>query len=139
MTEPSAIPNGGERRVQVRHALNSDVAVVLVHSGLKLHGRILDLSGSGCRVRCDDPLLVGIYTRVEAEFRLEGFPLRLGGVIQASHAPRVVGIRFLDLSARKREQLEQLIVEMMEVEQMEETGLLLEVPDPVEGPPEGQR
>jgi hypothetical protein len=61
---------------------------------------------------------VGIYTRVETEFLLEGLPFRLGGVIQAIHDRnrRLIGIRFLDVSARKREQLEQLI---QEIEQMQ--------------------
>jgi hypothetical protein len=54
---------------------------------------------------------------VETEFRIEGLPFRLGGVIQAVHDRdrRNVGIRFLDVSARKREQVEQLIEEIEEL------------------------
>jgi hypothetical protein len=60
---------------------------------------------------------VGIYTRVETEFRLGGLPFRLGGVIQSVHDRdrRNVGIRFLDVSARKLEQVEQLIEEIEEM------------------------
>jgi hypothetical protein len=60
---------------------------------------------------------VGIYTRVETEFRIGGLPFRLGGVIQAVHDRdrRNVGIRFLDVSARKREQVEHLIEEIEEM------------------------
>jgi c-di-GMP-binding flagellar brake protein YcgR len=51
-------------------------------------------------------------------------PFRLGGVIQAVHDRdrRNVGIRFLDISARKREQVEQLIeeIEELRVRQAEE-------------------
>jgi c-di-GMP-binding flagellar brake protein YcgR len=59
---------------------------------------------------------VGIYTRVETEFRLQGLAFRLSGVVQALHdqQKQVVGIRFLDLSVRKREQVEQLIKEIEE-------------------------
>jgi len=66
---------------------------------------------------------VGIYTRVETEFRLQGLPFRLSGVVQALHdqQKQVVGIRFLDMSVRKREQVEQLIKEM-EDEQNQNTG-----------------
>lgn len=138
MTESTVIPNKRERRVQVRHAVNSTAQIFLVHSGTKLSGQILDLSGSGCCVRCDDPCMVGIYTRVETEFRLEGFPLRLGGVIQAVHDPRTVGIRFLDISSRKREQLEQLIAELEEVEQAEAAGRLLEPSGPGANDREGR-
>ena len=54
---------------------------------------------------------------METEFHIEGLPFRLGGVIQAVHDwdRRNVGIRFLDLSTRKREQVEQLIEEIEEL------------------------
>jgi hypothetical protein len=58
---------------------------------------------------------VGIYTRVETEFRLQGLPFRLGGVTQAIHNRFTVGIRFLDLSERKKQQVLDLIDE---IEQM---------------------
>jgi hypothetical protein len=61
---------------------------------------------------------VGIYTRVEAEFRLEGMPFRLGGVVQAIHDRRHVGIRFLDMSSRKREQLELLIEDIEDLKRI---------------------
>ncbi len=77
-----------------------------------MQGRILDLSLSGCRIRTDERFPVGIYTRVETEFHLQGLPFRLGGVIQAIHNRNTVGIRFLDLSERKREQVLDLIDEM---------------------------
>ena len=76
---------------------------------------ILDLSLSGCRIRTEERFPVGIYTRVEIEFRLQGLPFRLGGVIQAIHDRNMVGMRFLDLSERKRQQVLDLIDE---IEQM---------------------
>jgi len=39
-------------------------------------------------------------------------PFRLGGVIQAIHDRNTVGIRFLDLSERKRKQVLELIGEI---------------------------
>jgi hypothetical protein len=96
--------------------VDTTAVVFLINVGSKLSGRILDLSLGGCRIRTDERFPVGIYTRVETEFLLEGLPFRLGGVIQAVHDRnrRLVGIRFLDVSARKREQLEQLIQEIEE-------------------------
>jgi hypothetical protein len=75
----------------------------------------VDLSLGGCRIRTDSRFLVGIYTRVETEFHIDGLPFRLAGVIQAIHDPRQVGIRFLDMSERKSNQLEQLIDELLEM------------------------
>ena len=103
-----------DRRAQSRHAVDTSAVVFLIHIASRMQGRILDLSLGGCRVRTNEPFPVGIYTRVEVEFRLEGLPFRLGGVIQAIHDRHHVGIRLLDVSSRKREQLEQLIEEIRE-------------------------
>ena len=113
---PSLVRSPGrERRTQSRKGVDTSAAIYLINVGSRLTGRILDLSLGGCRIRTDDRFPVGIYTRVETEFRLEGLPFRLGGVIQAIHDQRHVGIRFLDMSNRKREQLEQLIEEIEEL------------------------
>jgi c-di-GMP-binding flagellar brake protein YcgR len=110
-----ALTSKRERRTQSRHEVDTSAIILLINVGSRLSGRILDLSVGGCRIRTDERLKVGIYTRVETEFLLEGLPFRLGGVIQAIHDRHLVGIRFLDVSARKREQLEQLIEEVEEM------------------------
>jgi c-di-GMP-binding flagellar brake protein YcgR len=99
--------------------VDTTVVVFLINVGSKLSGRILDLSMGGCRIRTDERFPVGIYTRVETEFLLEGLPIRLGGVIQSRHDRdrHLVGIRFLDMSARKRELLGQLIEEIEELQE----------------------
>jgi len=112
---PARKPAGRERRQQARHEVDTTATILLVNVKSTLRGRILDLSITGCRIRTDEHFPVGIYTRVETEFRLEGLPFRLGGVIQSIHDRNNVGIRFLDLSERKREQVLELIEE---IEQM---------------------
>lgn len=112
---PSLVkPNGRERREQSREAVDTSAVLYLIHVASRLTGRILDLSLGGCRIRTDERFPVGIYTRIETEFRLEGLLFRLGGVVQAIHDRHHVGIRFLDMSSRKREQVEQLIEEIEE-------------------------
>jgi hypothetical protein len=112
---PSLVrPNGRERREQSREAVDTSAVLYLIHVASRLTGRILDLSLGGCRIRTDERFPVGIYTRIETEFRLEGLPFRLGGVVQAIHDRHHIGIRFLDMSSRKREQVEQLIEEIEE-------------------------
>jgi hypothetical protein len=86
----------------------------LVKVGSKLMGHILDLSVGGCRIRTLEKFPVGIYTRIETEFKLHGLPFRLGGVIQALHDRYTVGIRFLDMSSRKRDQVVELVGELEE-------------------------
>jgi len=116
--QPAAKPVNRERRTQSRLEVDTSALIFLINVGSALQGRILDLSLGGCRIRTEERFPVGIYTRVETEFRLEGLPFRLGGVIQAVHdrERRLVGIRFLDMSGRKQAQLQQLIEE---IEQME--------------------
>ena len=125
---PPAKPSKRERRVQSRHGIDTSAVIFLVNAGSRLNGRILDLSLSGCRIRTDERFPVGIYTRVEIEFRLEGLPFRLGGVIQAIHDRQHVGIRFLDMSSRKRKQVEQLIEEMQDLDEEQELAAPLEGP-----------
>jgi len=108
---------GKERRGQSRHQVDTSATILLVNVASRVHGRILNLSMGGCRVRTEQRFPVGIYTRVETEFLLEGLPFRLGGVIQDVQDRHHVGIRFLDMSERKREQLVQLIAEIEEFEQ----------------------
>jgi len=104
-----------DRRGQTRHEVDTLATIFLVNVGSALRGHILDLSVSGCRIRTDERFPVGIYIRVEIEFILQGLPFRLGGVTQAIHNRYNVGIRFLDLSERKRQQVLDLIEE---IEQM---------------------
>lgn len=106
-----------ERRGQHRYEVDTSAAIYLINARSRVRGRILDLSLGGCRIRTNEAFPVGIYTRIETEFRLQGLPFRLGGVIQAVHdRERLhVGIRFLDVSARKREQVDQLIHEIEEM------------------------
>jgi len=112
-------PPPPERRTHSRFTVDNSSTIVLVKIRSRLVGRIVDISIGACRIRCDERFPVGIYTRVETVFRIEGLPFRLGGVVQAIHNRHTVGIRFLDMSPRKREQLEQLIEEIRNARQHE--------------------
>jgi len=104
----------GERRQNDRHAVDTRVNLTMVRGAITMRGCILNLSLGGCRLRTDERFHVGIYTRVEAEFYLHGLPFRLAGVIQAILDRNTIGVRFLDISERKREQLTELIAELEE-------------------------
>jgi len=104
-----------DRRAKPRNEVDAEATILLVNVGAGLRGRILDLSLNGCQIRTEENFPVGIYTRIETEFRLEGLTFRLGGVIQAIHDCKTVGIRFLDVSLRKRQQVQELIDELAEM------------------------
>lgn len=103
-----------ERRAQSRHAVNTQARLLLVKAGISMSGRILNLSLGGCRIRTEKQFNVGIYVRVEAEFYLHGLPFRVGGVSQAIQDKNTIGVRFLDMSDRRRKQLTELIAEIEE-------------------------
>ena len=107
-------PRGRDRRAAHRCGVDTSAVIDLVKVGSRLAGQIVDLSAGGCRIRTAEKFPVGIYTRVEAEFQLHGLPFRLGGVIQAIHNRNTVGIRFLDMSQRKNDQVTELIAEIEE-------------------------
>lgn len=113
-TQAPAQAGGRDRRAASRHEVDTSATILLVNIAARLKGRIIDLSLGGCRIRTDERFPVGIYTRIETEFNLEGLPFRLGGVVQAIQGKDVVGIRFLDMSERKKEQLKQLTDELEE-------------------------
>jgi hypothetical protein len=120
MTEPAArTTSRRDRRTELRCNVDTSVAIHLVKIASRLAGQILDLSLGGCRIHTIDRFPVGIYTRVEVEFRLQGTALLLGGVVQAIHGRNEVGIRFLDVSPRKRGQLAELIEEIREMRESE--------------------
>jgi PilZ domain-containing protein len=108
-------PPRHDRRKEPREDVYTSVEILLINVGSRLRGRILDLSLGGCRIRTIERFPVGIYTRVEVGFRMEGLPFRLGGVIQAIHDHKTVGIRFLDVSERKRKEVLELIGEIAEL------------------------
>jgi c-di-GMP-binding flagellar brake protein YcgR len=112
-----AKPNKRDRREESREEVDTSAVIHLINIASRLPGRILDLSLGGCRIRADERFPVGIYTRVETEFRVKGLSFRLAGVIQAIHdrERRNIGIRFLDMSIRKHEQVEELIGDIREM------------------------
>jgi hypothetical protein len=102
------------RRVLLRQAVDTSATISLIPGGSKQNGLILELSLSGCRIRTEARFAANIYARAEIEFHLEGVPFRLAGVIQAIEDQRLVAIKFLDISERKRTQLAQLIQDIEE-------------------------
>ena len=121
-----------DRRKESRQTVDDSAEILLVNVGSRLRGRIHDLSMGGCQICTDSNFPVGIYTRVEVEFRIDGLPFRLGGVIQMIYDRKTVGIRFLDLSERKRQQISELVDEIAELHSPQAAGASAD-PEVVEG------
>ncbi|MDE3186886.1 MAG: PilZ domain-containing protein [Acidobacteriota bacterium] len=103
---------GRRTRAHPRFAIGDEASLLLVNQGAALPCRILDLSQGGCRIHTQDRFVAGMMVRVEVILKLFGMPFRLSGVTQWTNRKHLVGVRFIDLSDRKREQLAQLIEEL---------------------------
>ena len=101
-----------ERRACAREEVDSEASIYLIDLRALVVGRVMDVSLSGCCIRSKARFPVGIYRRVEVEFKLGGTPFRLAGVVQSLPDRYTVGIRLLDLSERKREQLSELMQDL---------------------------
>ena len=123
LASPSASKRPAERRSQNRHAVDTRAKLLLIKTAISMPGRILNLSMGGCRIRTDERFNVGIYVRVEAEFYLHGLPFRVGGVSQAILDKNTIGVKFLDMSDRRREQLAELMAEIAEAALEPSAGL----------------
>jgi hypothetical protein len=104
-----------EQRGKPRQVADDVATIILCRAGSALRGRIVKLSLSSCHIRTEKRIPAAIYTRVETEFHLRGFPFRLSGILQAMHDRYTVDIGFLELSERKREQILELMGELEEI------------------------
>jgi len=105
-----------ERRAHRRHNVDAAGKVLLVKGGVTVPGRLQNLSLGGCRFRAAERFNPGIYVRLETEFTLFGKPFRLASVSQTILDKSTFGVRFLDLSERRTEQLIEVIAEIVESE-----------------------
>jgi hypothetical protein len=107
-------PRGRERREHDRHEIDSLARVLFLSIHSRVTGKVLDLSFGGCRIRAQQEIPVGAYRRVEVEFMVDGLPLLLPGVTQSVHDKFTVGVRFVEMTDRKRNQLKTVIDELNE-------------------------
>jgi hypothetical protein len=110
----SGPPRRRERREHERHDIDSLARVLFLSIHTRVAGKVIDLSLGGCRIRAQQPIPVGAYRRVEVEFMVDGLPLLLPGVTQSLHDKFTIGIRFVEMTDRKRSQLQTVIDELDE-------------------------
>ena len=115
----SKASNGKMRDIEIRQKVDTAAVIGLIDLAANVKGRMLDVSMGGCRICTDRRFPVGIFRRVETEFRIEGLPFRVAGVTQTIYDQFNVGIRFLDMSDRRREMLAQLIEEIKDLRERE--------------------
>ncbi|MGD0830293.1 MAG: PilZ domain-containing protein [Terracidiphilus sp.] len=89
-------------------------ALQLLKDGSHVSGSIVGLSQEGCKMRTALPFMSGIHVRVEVEFQMCGLHFRLMGVVENLRGKNTLEIRFLEMSRRKRDEIEELMTELKE-------------------------
>jgi hypothetical protein len=101
-----------ERRACPRHAVEEPAAIVILERGASFRCSVLDLSMTGCRLRTSLRFPGSAWDRVEVSFKLRGISMRFSGVIQWIDGRQKIGIRFADLTTRRREELAEVLTEV---------------------------
>lgn len=102
-----------EHKVLSLEAGESPALLHLVAEGTTVAGSVLDVSQDGCLVRLARPLAMRLNAQAEVDFHLRGLPFILPGMTKEMHDERLVEIRFTEMSRRKREDLSQVIMELI--------------------------
>jgi c-di-GMP-binding flagellar brake protein YcgR len=110
--EQESQKQGPERREHPRYEVDCVMRLASLKGSVDMPGRLVNLSAGGCKVLTDTRFLAGSLVRVEVQFRLRGIQFRFTGVTQGSRSGRSFAIRFLDISPRRREELDEVLAEL---------------------------
>jgi hypothetical protein len=106
---------GGSEQVLSMEAGDSPATLSLLGDDSILPGSVVDLSLTGCLMRLSRPRAVRLKAQAELTFHMQGLPFRLGAVTQEMHDKRTVEMRFAQMSRRSRDDLNQVITELIEL------------------------
>jgi hypothetical protein len=108
-----------ERRTAQRYGCAGDAEIVLPGRGLRYRGKIGNLSTGGCFIEAQCSLERG--TSVEVWMNAEGQPLRVAAHLMVRRTTGV-GLRFLEMTERKTQQIRALIAELAADEERPQAG-----------------
>jgi len=121
--EPSVRREGEERRAAPRIRCWGTVGIRVLPEGPTFIGYLLDLGQGGFYVETDANFLAPPDTTVEVLLYLDGFSLRLSGVVRHVEEESRAGIEFTDLSLRKVEQIHKLTTAIIAAEKTRLAGV----------------
>ena len=101
-----------EVRAHPRFSVDEDSVLLLVEHGMPVKARIVDLSLTGCRVRAHDRLSSKTGRAIEITFKANGIDFRFHGVVQWSDEHNYLGIRFENMTERRKKDLAEVVDEM---------------------------
>ena len=107
-------PQQSDRRKSPRYDVDEGAMLLLVNHGSRIPCTVIDLSLSGCRLRAWERFRAGSPVRVEVSFTIRGISFRFGGVTQWIDSRHLLGIRFVDVIARRNAELAEALGEIEE-------------------------
>jgi len=114
-TSPQRPKLKGDEQVLSMEAGDSPASLTLPGDDTVLGGDIVDLSLTGCLMRLSRLRAVRLKAQAEVTFHVQGLPFHLAGVTQEMHDKRTLEIRFTQMSRRSRDDLNQVISELIEL------------------------
>jgi len=127
---PPAVPQAAPHRpvlsnaekVLIMEAGDSPATLTLPGDDSVLGGDIVDLSLTGCLMRLSRLHPVRLKAQAEVSFHVQGLPFRLACVTREMHDKRTLEIQFNQMSRRSRDDLNQVITELVERGNCEKTS-----------------
>jgi hypothetical protein len=101
--------------------------ICVIPVGAKVNGTLVDLSVRGCCIEANAAIPAKADDRVEVCFRVNGFALRLAGIVRHMQGRERAGIEFTDVGCRKEKQIRELVNELFDRE--EDMGICEEQED----------
>jgi hypothetical protein len=103
-----------ERRAHPRATGWGTAWIGIFPEGTKALGYLLDLGVGGCCIEADEAIPAGDDASVEVLLHLKGYTVRLAGVIRHQEESGTrAGIEFTDVGARKAEQIQKLLDQLL--------------------------
>jgi hypothetical protein len=103
-----------EEKVLSMEVGESPATLTLLGDAGALGGDVVDLSLTGCLMRLFHPKALRLKVQAEVSFHMQGLPFRLAGITREMHDKRTVEIQFSQMSRRSRDDLNQVITELIE-------------------------
>jgi len=100
-------------QVLIMEAGDSPASLTMPGDDSVFGGDIVDLSLTGCLMRLSRLREVRLKAQAEVSFQVQGLPFRLACVTREMHDKRTLEIKFNQMSRRSRDDLDQIITELI--------------------------
>lgn len=108
---------GIERRGELRRGACGYARLMCLPDGPEVRGTLSNLCAKGCAIDSEREIAAVVNNQVEVRLEVEGFQLRLLGVVRHLEDNHLAGIEFVELSSRKVDQIEEVMKELASLEQ----------------------